>query len=290
MTDKLPEVIDRYLNHYEYLMTRFPPDGQKEVSRYYEIDCRHSHILNKLVNFTKKTKDFTSTDGERMKQMLVESLELAEKKNNISEQLLNMVGKNMINLNMNINDIQMAQSSKNKSNKITKKTGRIFKWEPGKKKIDSGSINDDLLMINNHIKRSERNKTKINESEDMAADLNGKSSTTQSIKKITSNKKSQTQRRAKNKKVISDTSSDSENDMQTTYCTCEEISYGDMVCCDNDLCPIQWFHFGCVSLIRKPKGKWYCPRCRGTNSRVMKPKEVLFRELEEYNKRKEEDW
>lgn len=26
-------------------------------------------------------------------------------------------------------------------------------------------------------------------------------------------------------------------------------------------CPIEWFHFGCVGLTAKPKGKWYCPRC-----------------------------
>jgi len=26
-------------------------------------------------------------------------------------------------------------------------------------------------------------------------------------------------------------------------------------------CPIEWFHFACVGLTTKPKGKWYCPRC-----------------------------
>lgn len=26
-------------------------------------------------------------------------------------------------------------------------------------------------------------------------------------------------------------------------------------------CPIEWFHFACVGLTTKPKGKWYCPKC-----------------------------
>ena len=26
-------------------------------------------------------------------------------------------------------------------------------------------------------------------------------------------------------------------------------------------CPIEWFHFGCVGLTTKPKGKWFCSRC-----------------------------
>ena len=48
---------------------------------------------------------------------------------------------------------------------------------------------------------------------------------------------------------------------EPTYCICQSISYGDMIGCDNDDCEIEWFHFGCVNLTHKPKGKWYCPRC-----------------------------
>jgi len=49
---------------------------------------------------------------------------------------------------------------------------------------------------------------------------------------------------------------------EPTYCICHQVSHGEMVACDNDDCPIEWFHFGCVGLTTKPKGKWYCPRCR----------------------------
>ncbi len=75
---------------------------------------------------------------------------------------------------------------------------------------------------------------------------------------------------------------------EPTYCLCDQVSYGEMIGCDNDLCPIEWFHFSCVSLSLKPKGKWYCPKCRGDRPNIMKPKAIFLKELEKYNREKEE--
>lgn len=75
---------------------------------------------------------------------------------------------------------------------------------------------------------------------------------------------------------------------EPTYCLCDQISFGEMILCDNDLCPIEWFHFSCVGLATKPKGRWYCPNCRGDRPNVMKPKAQFLKELERYNKEKEE--
>lgn len=75
---------------------------------------------------------------------------------------------------------------------------------------------------------------------------------------------------------------------EPTYCLCDQISFGEMILCDNDLCPIEWFHFSCVSLTTKPKGKWFCPNCRGDRPSVMKPKQQFLKELERYNREKEE--
>ncbi|KAI1727758.1 inhibitor of growth protein 4 [Ditylenchus destructor] len=48
---------------------------------------------------------------------------------------------------------------------------------------------------------------------------------------------------------------------EPTYCHCNQVSYGNMVCCDNTACEIEWFHFNCVGLTSKPRGKWYCDAC-----------------------------
>lgn len=51
---------------------------------------------------------------------------------------------------------------------------------------------------------------------------------------------------------------------EPVYCICKRIAFGDMVACDNDECPIEWFHYSCVSLTKKPKNSWLCPACSST--------------------------
>ena len=50
---------------------------------------------------------------------------------------------------------------------------------------------------------------------------------------------------------------------QALYCTCQQPSYGEMVGCDNETCPYEWFHLSCVGLKKPPKAsqKWYCYDC-----------------------------
>ncbi|XP_069190532.1 inhibitor of growth protein 3 [Procambarus clarkii] len=51
------------------------------------------------------------------------------------------------------------------------------------------------------------------------------------------------------------------------YCICNQVSYGDMVACDNPKCPVEWFHYPCVGITAPPKGKWYCPQCAAAMNR-----------------------
>jgi hypothetical protein len=46
------------------------------------------------------------------------------------------------------------------------------------------------------------------------------------------------------------------DDNEPVYCTCSKVSYGLMIECENESCPIEWFHFKCVGLKTEPKGKW----------------------------------
>uniref|UniRef100_A0A0N5BKE3 Inhibitor of growth protein n=1 Tax=Strongyloides papillosus TaxID=174720 RepID=A0A0N5BKE3_STREA len=49
------------------------------------------------------------------------------------------------------------------------------------------------------------------------------------------------------------------------YCICKEVAYGSMIQCDNDKCPIQWFHLECVKVTEIPKDDelWFCDKCSG---------------------------
>jgi len=47
------------------------------------------------------------------------------------------------------------------------------------------------------------------------------------------------------------------------FCLCRQVSYGQMIGCDNELCQYEWFHFHCVGIKVQLKGneKWYCAVC-----------------------------
>ncbi|KAL8641029.1 MAG: hypothetical protein Q9228_002119 [Teloschistes exilis] len=57
-----------------------------------------------------------------------------------------------------------------------------------------------------------------------------------------------------------------EGEREPRYCYCNQVSYGEMVGCDMDGCPREWFHLDCVGLTKAPRGnsKWYCEECKDT--------------------------
>jgi hypothetical protein len=64
----------------------------------------------------------------------------------------------------------------------------------------------------------------------------------------------------------SDSMDDEEDDEsageEAVYCICQQVSFGEMIACDNAAqCPYEWFHYECVGLNEPPKGTWYCPVC-----------------------------
>ena len=60
------------------------------------------------------------------------------------------------------------------------------------------------------------------------------------------------------------------------YCFCRTRSYGEMVGCENDECPYEWFHLECVGLKKPPSESvvWYCPECRTKPGIATKMKQV----------------
>ncbi|KAF5099658.1 hypothetical protein D0Z00_001541 [Geotrichum galactomycetum] len=71
----------------------------------------------------------------------------------------------------------------------------------------------------------------------------------------------------------------------TLYCICQRPSFGQMVACDWETCPYEWYHLRCLKMRRlpPPDGKWYCPSCVELHG----PPPTLEQEQEEERKRKE---
>ena len=38
------------------------------------------------------------------------------------------------------------------------------------------------------------------------------------------------------------------------YCLCGKEEFGRMIACENLYCSLEWFHYECVGITRKPKG------------------------------------
>lgn len=53
------------------------------------------------------------------------------------------------------------------------------------------------------------------------------------------------------------------NESSNLWCYCRKIKARERaVTCDNDLCAIKTFHWGCVRLREEPRTLWLCPECR----------------------------
>jgi len=55
---------------------------------------------------------------------------------------------------------------------------------------------------------------------------------------------------------------------EPTWCFCNQVSYGEMVACDNQHCEKEWFHYNCVGLVEPPVGKWYCKDCKANMEEI----------------------
>ena len=84
----------------------------------------------------------------------------------------------------------------------------------------------------------------------------------------------QAQRPAPSSDAEEDGDGDDDDD-EARYCFCQERSYGEMVACENEKCPYEWFHLECVHMKKAPNEDeiWYCPACRGKFNWEPKTKE-----------------
>ncbi|KAJ7702471.1 hypothetical protein B0H17DRAFT_1044442 [Mycena rosella] len=50
---------------------------------------------------------------------------------------------------------------------------------------------------------------------------------------------------------------------ESRYCYCDQVSFGEMIGCDDPRCEREWFHLTCTNLAAAPEGrkKWYCDDC-----------------------------
>ncbi|XP_064441971.1 inhibitor of growth protein 1 isoform X2 [Mirounga angustirostris] len=220
-----------------------------------------NEILKELDEYYEKLK--RETDGVQKRRVLhciqralIRSQELGDEKIQIVSQMVELVENRTRQVDSHVELFEAHQE-------VNDTTGHSGK--AGQDKSKSETITQ-AEKTNNKRSRRQRN----NENRENAANNHDHDDITSGTPKEKKAKASKKKKRSKAKAEREASPADLPIDPnEPTYCLCNQVSYGEMIGCDNDECPIEWFHFSCVGLNHKPKGKWYCPKCRGENEKTM---------------------
>ncbi|KAM7351307.1 inhibitor of growth protein 5 isoform 2-T2 [Cochliomyia hominivorax] len=258
--ESLPTELERNFK----LMRKLDDRAQTAMK---SIDSHAKEFMRKLAD-----SSITMTDEERrerltdIQQLFGKAKEYSDDKVQLAIQTYELVDKQIRRLDNDLarfeGEIQeKASSTRGKSEEAQVKKGR-------KKTKDSGKATGKK-------KRNTSSDDEANNNASVAAVVTGGQGGKKKKQKV--NQEKETRKGGQKKNVDLDdsekesclTSATHPSDVldmpvdpnEPTYCLCHQVSYGEMIGCDNPDCPIEWFHFACVGLTTKPKGKWFCPKC-----------------------------
>ncbi|ERL91922.1 inhibitor of growth protein 1 [Dendroctonus ponderosae] len=292
-----------YVENYLDCVENFPNELQRLISRMRELDVYYLARVRDVQNQQKHLKECTSNNQKeklfkRMQQALIAAQELGDEKMTLLQIIQEKIEVKTRGLDQDFKNLDFGKGEPS--------LPEPKEVPPPVTLATTNSTTSAPINVERPVKRARRTRNEkdnyapaeTRQAEAVATDhvLRSQAPAVSTSTASTSQKKTTTGKKKKRKtRQIQAQREDSPppeeqviDPDEPTYCLCDQISFGEMIMCDNDLCPIEWFHFSCVTLTTKPKGKWYCPKCRGDRPNVMKPKAQFLRELEKYNKEKEE--
>ncbi|KAK9307170.1 hypothetical protein QLX08_002355 [Tetragonisca angustula] len=289
-----------YIENYLDCVENLPNDLQRHVSRLRELDATCQTYLREVDQQQDALRNDTDLTIKRrallrVQQALIAAQEIGDEKLQIVQQVQDLIENKSRQLDLDYRNLDFGKEQESSesvretnANVNSNSSGNANNSERQPKRARR-TRTETIVESSNTMDMIVMTETRSN-SLSNASNGNQKKTTTANTGKKKKRKSRQGNQQNQHRE---DTPPPPEDDLaidpdEPTYCLCDQISYGEMILCDNDLCPIEWFHFSCVSLSTKPKGKWFCPKCRGDRPNVMKPKAQFLKELERYNKEKEE--
>lgn len=252
-----------------------------ELSQIRQLDIYLQNCYNNIrecvTNLEEKQHETqTETDIQaKLINALIQAKAIGDKKMQLSQQMLDTTERQSKKLKIahqkyleSVNQQSIPSSNENDSEhefdlespstrSLTNRTSTTALW---KRKTTTTNTNNSNNTNSSTSTLSLKRKCVIN-SEQNTDQRERKKSTQRNTNSNTQNSHSGNQKKFKLNNDSSSTHSD-----EPTYCLCSQFSYGSMILCDSKSCEIKWFHFNCVNLTTKPKGKWYCPNCRDNRS------------------------
>lgn len=282
-------VVGNYVEEYLDLVESLPLDLQRCVSHMREIDAKYQEILKELdENYEKHIQESDPVQRKRLlhwiQRSLIRTEELGDEKIQIAGQMVDLVENRCRQLEWQGELFHACQDSPESTVSVGSAPSAVTTvpmtplstslLSVSKPCVDKRRDEIQSTVDKSGGKRSRRQKNGSDnrENSNYVVDHNEElgSCTPKEKKAKTSSTSSKKKKRSKSKQDREPSPTDLPIDPnEPTYCLCEQVSYGEMIGCDNDECTIEWFHFSCVGLHHKPKGKWYCPKCRGDNEKTM---------------------
>ncbi|GAA6105190.1 inhibitor of growth protein 1 isoform X1 [Tachysurus ichikawai] len=259
-----PLQVTNYVAEYLDLVESLPVDLQRNVSLMREIDSKYQEILKELDEAYQKHRQEEDPVQRRrllhcIQRALIRSQELGDEKIQLAGQMVELVE----NRSRQVDAFAELLEVQHEPHDVTSVTAIV----PGKRREEEKRREEtpgSVERLASASKRSRRQKNNSNENREMIH--NERDEVSREKRAKTSKKKKRSKAKQEREASPADLPIDPN---EPTYCLCEQVSYGEMIGCDNDECPIEWFHFSCVGLNHKPKGKWYCPKCRGDTEKTM---------------------
>ncbi|XP_015035389.1 inhibitor of growth protein 5 isoform X1 [Drosophila persimilis] len=266
--ESLPTELERNFK----LMRKLDDRAQTAMK---SIDSHAKDFMRKLAESGALSEEERKERLEDIKALFGKAKEYSDDKVQLAIQTYELVDKQIRRLDNDLarfeGEIQeKASSTRAKSEEAVAKKGR-------KKAKDSKVTGKKKKSASSDEETGRGGSTQINANVSLNSSSNAGGQGTKK-KKSKVNQEKETRKGGAQKKVVE--ADDSEKDSchtaathpsdvmdmpvdpnEPTYCLCHQVSYGEMIGCDNPDCPIEWFHFACVGLTTKPKGKWFCPKC-----------------------------
>lgn len=229
-----PKFVARYIENFIDLVENVPNDLSRRITRVHELQLDYESSLSKLEsNLTRFSRPTSCSSSSSKNQQHQQQANTTTTSNDLRQLKLLLATQHYLVQMQEISDNKLAiiQDALDQLDTKSRELDHDFK-------LINAATSDGTESNNNNNSNSNNNKTNKN-------NVNNKNQSSSSSSQPKSSQR---------------------ESPEPTYCVCHQVSYGDMICCDNDACEIEWFHFQCVSLTSKPKGKWYCPNCRGDRS------------------------
>ncbi|XP_059896554.1 inhibitor of growth protein 1 [Gadus macrocephalus] len=283
-------VVAHYVEEYLDLVESLPFDLQRSVSLMKEIDAKYQDVLKELDEaYERYRREADPLQRRRLQlaiqKVLIRSQELGDEKIQIAAQMVELVENRTRQMDWHSEHLHSSQESPEShapppvAVAAAATTAAILSpaasvtVTPGKaahhdKRREEAPPSGGALDKSGG-KRSRRQKNGEGRDSFGGGGLeHGEDAGASREKRAKTSSKKKKRSKGKSEREVSPPDPPIDPD-EPTYCLCEQVSYGEMIGCDNDECPIEWFHFSCVGLHHKPKGKWFCPKCRGENEKSM---------------------